>query len=104
MPKQPSASPIQWENLIKHALAVWTAGADDANPLAALSVVRERMKGGSLNAAVGRLLEDALLRLQEQSAQSAEIVRLRFRDKKPVRVVAKKLNLSIATNARPCKR
>ena len=89
-----AVSPTQWEELIKQALAVWTAGADDTNPLAALSVVQERMSGKSLNAAISQLMEDALLCLEEQSAQSAEIVRLRFRDKRQVSVVANKLSLA----------
>ncbi len=94
MPKQASASPTQWDTLIKQALDVWTLGTDDANSLAALAVVRQRMSSRSLNAAVSQLIEDALLRLEEYSAQSAEILRLRFRDKKPVRVVANKLSLA----------
>jgi hypothetical protein len=94
MPKQSPISSTRWDTLIKQALAVWTVGADDANPLAALSVVRERMKSRSLNAAISQLLEDALLRLQEHSPQSAQIVRLRYRDKELARTVAAKLSLA----------
>lgn len=89
-----AVSPTQWKELIKQALDVWTAGADDTNPLAALSVVRERMSGKSLNAAISQLMEDALLRLEEHAPQSAEIVRLRFRDQNAVRLVANKLSLA----------
>ena len=94
MSKQKAALQTQWENLIKHALAVWTVNAEDTNSLGSLSVVRERMKSGNLHAAINLLLEDALIRLQERSPQYAQLLRLRFHDKEQVHIVANKLNLA----------
>ncbi|MBI3959533.1 MAG: hypothetical protein HY328_12060 [Chloroflexi bacterium] len=94
MTRQAPHSLPEWENLIKYALAVWTVGADDANPLVSLSAVRERMKSRNLHAAINQLLEDALLLLAERSPKYAQLLRLRFRDKELVRVVANKLSLA----------
>ena len=85
---------MPWKNLIKQALAMWAEGADDANPLGSLSVVRERMKSGNLHSAINQLLEDAFLRLQERSPQYAQLLRLRFYDKEAVHLVANKLSLA----------
>lgn len=94
MAKQMAVSSTQWDDLIKRALTVWSAGADDTDRLAALSVVRARMKNGNLNTAISQLLEDALRRLEEHSPQYATIVRLRFRDKEMVHTVAVKLSMA----------
>lgn len=94
MTQQAPNSLPEWENLIRHALAVWTVGANEANPFGTLSVIRERMKGGNLHTAISQLLEDALLLLEDHSPKYAQLLRLRFHDKQPVRVVAVRLSLA----------
>lgn len=83
-----------WTDLIRQALTVWTVGAGDDNSLESLSVIRSRMGDGNLHTAINRLMEDALKLLETRSPQYAQLLRLRFREKEMVRVVANRLSLA----------
>lgn len=94
MTQQPPKSQTEWSELIRQALTVWAAGAEEATRLESLSIVQARLPGTDLHSAVDSVLEEALARLEARSERYAEVIRLRFRDNESARSIANRLSLA----------